>query len=140
MGMRPATCIVCGLLLAVALACAMWAWRRRAAPSGAAAAPPARSAARPPPAPASGIPALLAALPLRKMDTIQNLMQWRGEMSRLDRILEDVGAGAAAAAAQAPAATDRSPVPRLTPEPLLTPEEERLIAAAMRARQPAPPP
>lgn len=69
--------------------------------------------------------------PMQKMDTIQNFLRWRGEMSNLDRILEDIAPAAAATAAE--------PAKRRCPGTSLwefqsDPEEERLIAAALLAR------
>lgn len=69
--------------------------------------------------------------PMQKMDTIQNFLRWRGEMSNLDRLLEDI--------APAAAPTTAEPAKRRCPGTSLwefqsDPEEERLIAAALLAR------
>lgn len=70
---------------------------------------------------------MMTTLPFQKMDTIQNLMKWRGEMANLDRILEDV----VPSAPSRPNTTSRAAPPFTAASPLLTVEEARLVAEAM---------
>ena len=77
-----------------------------------------------------GVISLVALFPAQKWDTIQNFMAWKNEMSALDRIIEVVEPNKSTEATTSEKKT--VPFVAATTGPILTAEEEALIASAMK--------